>query len=162
METRTTRLVIALAVCLLATAGVFWLIPAQTGDARGPTDIAPAFFPTASLGICLVLGLGLLFRALRPATPTAEGAVSAEDAAGEEEGLTGRSLLLDLGLWIGFSVVTMLLLKYVGFIVTGILALAGWMWFCGQRSWMVIGLTAIGVPLVLYQLSWTALTIRLP
>ena len=87
---------------------------------------------------------------------------SAEDSAGEEEGLTGRRLLMDLGLWIAFSVVTMLLLKYVGFIVTGILALAGWMWFCGQRSWIVIGLTAIGVPLVLYQLSWTALTIRLP
>ncbi|MEQ8709799.1 MAG: tripartite tricarboxylate transporter TctB family protein [Rhodospirillales bacterium] len=162
MQTGTTRLVIALAVCLLAAAGVFWLIPAQTGDARGPTDIAPAFFPTASLGICLVLGLLLLFQALRPAGPPAEGTASAEDSAGEEAGLTGRSLLTDLGLWIAFSVTTMLMLKYAGFIVTGILALAGWMWFCGQRSWIVIGLTSIGVPLLLYQLSWTALTIRLP
>lgn len=161
METRTTRIVVASAVCLLAAAGLLWLIPAQTGDARGATDIAPAFFPNMSLGVCLALGLCLAWDAFR-GPREAKRTASAEEESADDDTLTGRALLADMAVWVAASVMAILVLKYAGFIPAGIMLLTGWMLYCGLRSWLLIGLVAIGTPLLLERLSWYVLTIRLP
>lgn len=161
MDTRLSRIVIASAVCLLAAAGLFWLIPAQTGEARAASDIAPAFFPNLSLGICLALGLYLAWDAVRGGRKP-QKAASAEEESADDDTLTGKALIADMAVWIAGAVVTMLLLKHAGFIPTGIIVLAAWMVFCGLRSPVLIGLVAIGTPVLLDRLSWYMLTIRLP
>ncbi|MEQ9328087.1 MAG: tripartite tricarboxylate transporter TctB family protein [Rhodospirillales bacterium] len=132
MDTRLSRIVIASAVCLLAAAGLFWLIPAQTGEARAASDISPAFFPNLSLGICLLLGLFLVREAVGGRRKP-QKAASAEEEAADDDTLSGRALITDMAIWIAGAVATMLLLKFAGFIPTGIVLLAGWMAFCGRR-----------------------------
>lgn len=161
MNSRLSRIVIASAVSLLAAAGLFLLIPAQTGDAGNSTDIAPSFFPNLGLGICLALGMLLLVQAVR-GQPDGGGDASAEEEAADDDSLSGLDFACDIVIWIAGSVLTILMLGYAGFIPTGILLIAAWMFYCGMRSPVIIGLVAIGVPVLLERFCWLVLTIRLP
>jgi hypothetical protein len=157
---RATSLVTGAVTALLSAYGVFWLIPAHTGDARTANDIAPAMVPSVALGTCLLLALLLMVRAWR-APRDAGAAHTTADTAGNAP-VSGPALLADLAIWAFASLATFVLLRHAGFLVTGTLVIAAWMLFCGERSPLRIAALALGVPILLDRLSWYALSVPLP
>lgn len=164
-ESQRSEVIVGLVVVLAAGLGIFWLIPTQiTVSATGLNDLSPSLVPQISLGLCLLLGIGLILHA-RFAHARSDAIERIDlDETGEitEQPRYTLGLAFDLAIWATSSVAVMVLLPQVGFIVTAILLLAGWLVFTGVRSPAVIVGVSLILPVVLDRLSWYALTVKLP
>ncbi len=146
----------------LACVGIFWLIPAQTQvSPSGVYDLSPSLVPRLSLGLCLLLGLGLALHGWRGRSGRG-GPGLARHAATVAEGNSPAGLAFDVTVWVLSSVPVMLLLDHAGFILTGILLLTGWLLFAGVRSIPVVAGIALILPVSLDRLCWYVLTVELP
>ncbi|MEQ8818234.1 MAG: tripartite tricarboxylate transporter TctB family protein [Thalassobaculum sp.] len=159
---RRSDLAGGLAVTALAAVAGLWFVPANVNlAATAGNDIAPAFMPLVCVAIAGVLGLVMTARALlHPA-----GAGGAEAGGDEEIGdqrPAPRQVVADLAVWIGSTVLVLLLLPRIGFVVTGGLLLAGWLAYAGLRSWVVGAAVAVTVPVVLDWLCRAFLHVQLP
>jgi len=129
---------------------VFVIIPLQTtaGERYG---LPPAFFPTCSMAAATAFSLLLLLRSL----------VQSRGDAVLPASLTSRS-------WLHIGSVSALLflclgvIKYLGFIVGGILMVASFMIYMRERRLVTISLVSIITPTSIYFILWNFLRILLP
>lgn len=142
-----------------AALALLWLIPAHTFPAQSESNLAPAFMPSVALTI--VLGLALLLVASRLGGSAAGEGQPHEEFGTESRGF-GRAEARELALWAGAAVVTMLILKYVGFIAAGVLLLVATMLFMGERRLWVVGATALATPTIISIVAWHAFTVQMP
>ncbi len=59
-------------------------------------------------------------------------------------------------------IVSVLLMKWLGFIITSMIAMAGLMVLYGARQWLWIALLSVGLPVGLYFLGWKVILILFP
>lgn len=118
----------ALTGLILSSMGIVmlvWVIPAQIPRSSDLTAMPPAFMANLTMGLIVALSLALTIKALVQGKPEA-GPV-----------ITNSSLK-----WLAFVVASLIgagfLIHYLGFLWGGILLIAGYMVFMGQRRAMVL------------------------
>ncbi len=112
-----------------------------------PNTPGPAFFPTIVSGGLILFSLALISKSLRTE--------SSGDVAGA---VFERSRTLALLGFLAFIFV----LPYAGFIAASIPFFAGMMWLYGERRIVVVALSAVVVPLLLYYVFRFGFQILLP
>ena len=136
-------------VVMLAVSIGYGVLTAGLPDRSLPDTPGPAFLPTLiTLGL-LVLSVALLIRGVVDARRESGGA--------DRYGVPARG-------WIalaGFAVYVGLL-PSLGFVAASVLFFAGLMWLYGERNKILIGLTSILVPVVLFYLFTAGFQILLP
>jgi len=156
---RQTHIGTALLLIPLSLFGLFWVLPNYTVPSTSPDDISPAFVPSAALIIILVYSAILLVRELR-------SKVLPEDEIDEEFGkeATGvdRRVLLNTLLASVVCVLTWLGIKHIGFEPVTAVLIAAIMFYVGVRSWLTIGLCAVGAPVVLSLCTYYFFSTELP
>lgn len=136
---------ILLAIALVWTGGVFWLIPDGAAGAR----LSPRAFP-AAMGIALaVLSLLLIGGTMVRAQRGQAVAGTAVTARGE-----ARIEMWALLATFGFLIAHLLLMIWLGFVVGTVLATAGFIWLAlRQRAPLLL----VGLPLGLAFGIWLVL-----
>lgn len=142
------RNIIAGAVLLAVSVG-YGVLTAGLPDRSLPDTPGPAFLPTLIAAALLVLSSALLVR----------GVVEARQASKEAPGYgvpaRGWIALAGFAVYVG-------LLPSLGFVPASIPFFAGLMWLYGERNKLLIGLTSILVPVVLFYLFTAGFQILLP
>jgi hypothetical protein len=128
---------------------IFWVIPrwSPKGDGIGAP---PAALPYTLVGLIVALSFLLFVRTL----------------------LSGKiEYRVSLPKWVdvkNFVLIASLLVlaapafAHIGFIVTGIVFLAIFQFFLGQRNLLLLGAISIGLPYLLYAALWYGMRIMLP
>lgn len=142
---------IAAGLVLAATAlfAILWLVPENTESASSEFDIAPAFFPTLSAGIVLVLAIGMVVHRIvaRPA----------RDAA-----LSGMGILAETIVSLGIAALAVAGLVHLGFLPVATLLIGAGMVAAGQRNWLLIIAISLVFPVLIDQGAWLIFTVDLP
>ena len=145
---RARRHILAGAV-LLATGCAYGALTAGLPARSLPDTPGPAFLPWLITAGWLVLSLALLVRGL------VETRRASAEAAGYRVPARGWIAL------VGF-VAYVVLLSRLGFVVSSVAFFAGLMWLYGERNRIVLALTSVAVPVVLFYLFTAAFQILLP
>lgn len=132
-----------------------YAIPNHTGAGMG-FGLEPNGLPKVISTIILVLAAIQSFTGARNLIQNKKNNI--ED---NEVGVT-RSLGLFAILLAGLMGLTVLLMKYAGFLIAGISFMVLIQLICGQRNWIKLGLLAIGTPLFLKLAFWHGMGIILP
>ena len=146
-------------LALVSAWCLVWLIPESTAPAQSELDLSPALIPSIAVGICLVLSLVMMVRALRA---DAAEAADLDEEFGEDASGVDPAVLANLLIWAGASVATYLFMDFVGFEPAMSLFLAATMLFVGVRRYWEIALVAIVAPIALSQLVFHVFTTELP
>ena len=142
--------------CVLVLASLvtlFWLIPSHTNASAASYDVSPAFIPLVSAYMVLALSAIHLALSLRRYGAGRAGAVADPRA---------RHILIDTTIWLVICVAIQLGLAWLGFLVVGPAAIAGGLYFAGQRNWWVITALAIVIPVLIDFAAWQVFTVDLP
>ena len=142
------RNIIAGTVLLMVAIG-YGILTANLPDRSLPDTPGPAFLPTLITIGLLVLSVALLVGGVIEARQESKGT--------DGHGVPTRG-------WIalaGFAVYVTLL-PSIGFVAASVLFFAGLMWLYGERNKILIGLTSILVPVVLFYLFTAGFQILLP
>ncbi|PLS21174.1 tripartite tricarboxylate transporter TctB family protein [Neptunicoccus cionae] len=128
---------------------IFWLIPRNVPGAASRGEIAPSTFPYITAFVVLACATALVatnWKAYR-STPSSGGS----------------RILLELAGWVVFSIATLALFDWLGFVAAGVFTT-----LCAiavtryrQHKWL-LGLIALGLPLLLKLLVWQIFSIQLP
>ncbi len=132
-----------------------YAIPNHTGPDMG-FGLEPNGLPKVVSTIILVLAALQSFTGARNLIQNKK-----HNIVDNEVGVT-RSLGLFAILLASLMGMTVLLMKYVGFLFAGILFMVFIQIICGQRNWIKLGLLAIGTPLFLKLAFWHGMGIILP
>lgn len=128
-------------------------------DTMLATDVGPARFPIIYACALVVLCTALIFNTLRGKVPDGP-APQPEDAFREparEKPAYGTVALGMTG-----SVVTLVVMSYVGFAIATALYLSGLMWLLGRRSKVWNPVIAVGLTVVIYLTFSVGLNVPLP
>jgi hypothetical protein len=146
---RKSDIIAAAVLFFTGILAVFVIIPQQTmpGERYG---LPPAFFPTLSMTFITVLSAMLLLKSIFKSKKEADHTAS----------MTHRN-------WLYICVLTILLficlavIKYFGFIPGGILTIASFMIYMGERKILAIVLVAVLAPTLIYVILWKFLQVIL-
>lgn len=130
-----------------------WVVPANVGVNAAAYDVTPTFFPKLAAGSVLALSLILVAARLM----TGEGPLSERLRA-----RGGLRVLGETGLWLLVSAFAHLAISRVGFPVTAALLMVAIAFLCRYRLNWIVGLLAIGFPLIVDQLAWLLFVVDLP
>ena len=157
--TRRTDIISGIAIAVVAVLLLVAVIPAYTSPPQSEGNLSPAFLPSVAAGIMLALALLLAASAFFKDVDT-------DDALHEEFGSEARGVgmreSLDIALWCAFSIAMMIGFEHIGFVATASPALVLIMLYAGQRSIPAIAVVAVGIPVLLHQISWHAFSVQLP
>jgi len=137
----------------MAALALLWLIPNYIVSAAGEYDVGPAFFPKMSAWIVLVLSLSLVIikvYGLKTEAKTLPG------------GRSGQSIVFEIIIWSLIAVLALLGITKSGFVLTASLIIGLGAIACGYRTWWLIALLAVVIPLIINQLVWIIFTVALP
>ncbi|MCE7519996.1 tripartite tricarboxylate transporter TctB family protein [Vreelandella titanicae] len=128
---------------------IFLLIPVGVETTTYHSQLSPGFFPKLACIFIGLFGAMLMFKnrhwALRRIPHN------------------GSRILLETLAWLAWAIATMLLLMYVGFVVTAAVSCFTGIVLAGQRRYLIrCALGSILLPLALQQLAWHAFYIQLP
>lgn len=142
--------VVAGAVLAALSLGLFfWFVPTFAPGAGGPGQIAPSFFPRLAIAVVFVCALIVTVANLGALRRPSTGA--------------GGRLLTEFGGWCLFAVVLFVLLRFAGFVPAGVYAvLCGTLLTRYRRRPILVGLIAIGLPLLLDWGAWSLFLVELP
>jgi len=129
---------------------IFVIIPLQTTEGE-KYGLPPAFFPTCSMVVLTVLSALLLLK----------GLFSSNKDTDPPAPLDSRSWL-NIGLLSALLFLSLAAIKYLGFIIGGILMVASFMIYMRERRLITISLVSLITPLVIYIVLWKFLRILLP
>ena len=146
-------------LALLSVYCLVWLIPQNTAPAQSDLDLSPALIPSVATGLCLVLSVVLVYRAL--AADRTEKALLDEEFGEEATGID-PAVLGNLVIWTAVSCAILAVMELVGFEPALALFLAAAMLFVGARRYWVIALVAVAAPVALSQLVLHVFTTELP
>ena len=146
-------------MALLSLWCLLWLIPEHTIPPTSDRDLSPALVPSIAVGACLLTAAIMAIRAWG-ASETDKAALDEEFGA-EATGID-RRVLWNAFLVAAVSIVSWLLLEYVGFEPAMGLLIATTMWFMGVRRIWTIVLTSVLTPVVLSQATWFFFSTELP
>ena len=147
---------------LLASIGLFWLIPNNSKPVQNSMDIAPSFMPSLALGIIAVMALVLAFQSFGRAQKQAAKEEQEDEVSLDEATGIGRQEFKNIITWIGFSVLSLCGLHFLGFYIAAPLMLASAMVYAKCRNPVLIGVISIAFPLLLGQVVWYAFSISMP
>lgn len=140
---------------LLGLFVVFVLIPIGVDE---PSNVefavlAPSYWPRVICIVLALLGIGMLVRRF----------LEIQKGKAEEEESGIRDLIFwRVGLVIAGTFLIYAVLETLGFVLTGIIALAVLMLIAGERRPLQIALVSLGVPLALYFFFTKAASIPIP
>lgn len=145
---RKAEIITSALLLLLSLAMIFFIVPAQTepGEEFG---VPPSTMPTAAMVVLGGLSLIHLIAKLRQAD---DGTPNPIPAASWKH----------IGLFTGLLFAGLAAIKYLSFIPGGILIIASMMLITGQRKPLIVGLTSIIAPCLIYVALWHGLRIPLP
>ena len=127
---------------------VFSSVQSGEGDQYG---LSPAAIPMICGGLLFILALVLVVQN-RPQVWLAE----------KKDAVITPENLKRVGIYIGLAVAGIIIMTYVGYIVSGIFVISCHMLVMGERSPVTIALWSVLPPVVLYGLIYYALAIPLP
>lgn len=163
---RKTHIGTALILIPLGLWCLFWLLPNNTVPPTSEDDLSPGFVPAIALGTIVVTGLMMLLQALRQTNTSANAKANTnghddEEFGKEATGINVQVLLNVLFLTI-LSVITWLLIVHVGFEPAMTVVLMTTMLYVGVRNPLVIGVTAVLMPIVLSMCAWYFFSTEMP
>ena len=156
---RNTHIYSGVMLILASLWCLLWFIPENTEEATSDLDISPALVPAIAVGTILVLAIVMFVRALR--MNAADADELDEEYGAEATGVT-PVVMRNMAIWVAVSVISWLLIEYVGFEPAMTLFLLGAMVYVGVKSWWTIGLTSVLTPIVLSQLAFEFFSTQLP
>ena len=142
-------IVAGLFLAFLAVITLVWIIPSHTETTSSDYDVSAAFFPylavwtTFGFSILLIISRLLKFQRL-------------------QGNIIDRGILIEVVCWSGISIITFGGLAFIGFVWTMPLLVASAMIFSGNRSWWLIGVLSIVLPILIDQFIWVIFTVDLP
>ena len=137
-----------LAGALLLVFGIgYGLLTLALPNRSLPNTPGPALFPTIISSGLILLSIALIVQSVR-----------SDDAGKTIDAFFDRARSLAL---IGF-LVFIVILPYVGFVVSSIPFFAGMMWLYGERRFVVVAVSALLVPLLLYYVFRFGFQVLLP
>jgi len=153
MKREFNRLDCALGLVAVLIGAVFWaLIPIEVGYQRSAFGITGRFFPTLAAILVIACGSLLAVRAYLSPPPPPD-----ERPAGLE-----RPALRRLLPYATIVIAYVLLIDVLGYLVSTVAALGVLLYQTGTRSWPVLALVAVVVPLLLYYLFHEVMLVPLP
>lgn len=127
----------------------FWFIPTFAPGEGGPGQIAPSFFPRFSIAVvfcCATIITATSFRNRAARVP------------GE-----AVQLVVEIVGWSLFALVLIALLQWAGFVPAGIFSvLSGVALTRYRKNYLLIGVLAVGLPILLDRAVWWLFTVELP
>ncbi len=156
---RRINIVSSIVIMILALIALVWLIPNNVPSWHDPGDLPPYMMPVLSVFIFAITGLLIGISAWRKKDEDFDESQLNEAAETMSFGVKEAS---NLGLWLAASIVYCVLLKFAGFEVASGLLIAGGMFYGGLRNFWIIAAGSVVVPILIVQLSWHVLNIRLP
>jgi putative tricarboxylic transport membrane protein len=139
---------LAAACLLLVFSAGYGLLTLGLPDRGLPNTPGPAFFPGLIAVALVILSVALLARGLRTIP---------DDAATLPEPVTPRGWMA-----LGMFVVYLLVMPTLGFLTASVPFFAGLTWAYGERRVVVIALTSLAVPAVLFLVFRMGFRIFLP
>jgi hypothetical protein len=142
-----------LSAAILFTGGLitlFVIIPLQTTEGE-KYGLPPAFFPTCSMVVLTVLSALLLLKGLFSSNKDSDTPAP-----------LGSKSWLTIGSLSALLFLSLAAIKYLGFIIGGILMVASFMIYMRERRLITISLVSLITPLVIYIVLWKFLRILLP
>lgn len=132
-------------------------VPAPAGLDQG---LSARFMPYVAVSaltmLALILGLNVFIRRVRGLGPIPEdNEDSDEQGFGPKEAVNTIALLIGSAAYVG-------LLTTTGFVVSSAVGLAACFYLGHIRTWWLVALVSVGIPLALTQLLWWGLTIQVP
>ena len=145
---RRLDFVMGAAMAALSLLLFFWFIPTFAPGEGGPGQIAPSFFPRFSVVVVFICAILIMATSARAAM-AADG--------------NGPRLLAEVAGWSAFACVLFALLQWAGFVPAGIFAvLSGVILTRYRGNLILVGLLAVGLPILLDQGVWMLFQIELP
>ena len=142
-------IVAGLVMAVISTIVLVWLIPVYVETGTSENDVGPAFFP--KLGAYLVLSLSVFL------TLTKVFRFKKRDS-----GLSGISTLIETIIWMVVATLIILGISKIGFLITSTLLIGSGAIIAGYRTWWLIILLAIFVPIIIDQMTWLIFIVDLP
>ena len=155
------RVNLAASAVILAIAGVAlgWLIPNYVPSAHDAGDLPPTMVPILSMVVCALTAFLLGISAWRSSKDVPDDTQSDEAA---EQLVFGLRETANLLIWLTASAVIWLMLKYVGFMAAAGVTIAAGTIYGGVRNvWIVIS-SALIISVLIDQIVWYGLNIKLP
>ena len=153
---RTSGLIVGL-VCAVVGIAVLLLVPVQiSGESLAAiTNVqSPAFFPILNAVFLTGCGLVLIFRRSASIRDSGDSGDSGDDGAARHPGTLIATVAL-IGVYL-------VLVRYVGMVVSSAIAIAAMSVLFGYRNKAVIAVSTVVVPLLIYLLFEKVLRILLP
>jgi hypothetical protein len=147
---RRTDIISAAILLASGLLTVFVVIPLQTTEGE-KYGLPPAFFPTSSMAAMTALSALLLLK----------GLFQSKRYSDTSAPLSKRSWL-NIGSLSALLFLCLEVMKLLGFIVGGILLVASFMVYMGERRVLTISLVSITIPVFIYIVLWKLLRILLP
>ena len=149
--------------CVLTLIGVlviFWVIPFHIEPQEVDRYVnSPKFFSYVCVIVLTLLGVLLIVQNILKIRRLKD-AKQEESEENESIGF-GWNETVNLVIFAIGSAAYLLLMKSTGFVISSMLLLAVSMYFAKvNKLWLVI--TSVGMPIIIQQLLWHAMTIRLP
>ena len=136
-------------LAILSMIALVWLIPANVGGVSDGSDVSPAFFPSLSALVILVLSLAMVAHRFLRGSPRHGWA-------------TGRQILAETGAVLIFALAVGTLVPVAGYMPTTILVILVGGFIAGYRRWWALILLAVLFPIVVRLGAWTIFTVELP
>jgi len=149
--------------CVLTLIGVvviFWVIPFHIEPQEVDRYVnSPKFFSYVCVIVLTLLGVLLIVQNILKIRRLKD---AKQEESEENESLGfGWNETVNLVIFAIGSAAYLLLMKSTGFVISSMLLLAVSMYFAKvNKLWLVI--TSVGMPIIIQQLLWHAMTIRLP
>ena len=156
---RRVNLAASLTILLITGIALGWLIPNYVPSEHDAGDLPPTLVPMLSMAVCVLTALLLGISAWRRSGEVPDE--TRDDEAAEQ--LTfGLKEAANLLLWLAAAAVIWLLLKYVGFMAAAAVSIAAGTVYGGIRKVWIIIASALIIPLLIDQIVWYGLNIKLP
>ncbi len=157
---RITDLIAAAILITLSLVCLVWLIPSFTAPPESALDLRPSFMPNLAMGSIFLLA-GLMFYLSLKKQEIGEQPLDDEEFGGEASGF-GVTELVYLATWVFASMVIMVSMKFFGYQIIASLFLISMMFYCGQRRLLILALVGVGMPVLIWQITWHTFSIQLP
>ncbi len=138
-----------LVLAAMSIATLLWLIPVYVELGTSKHDVGPAFFPR--LTTFVILGFSILL-VITKAVRFRKG----------NPGLSGKSIIMEIIIWVMISTLSVFALTKLGFIFTALMLVGLGAIVCGYRNWWVVAVLAVVFPVIIDQAAWLIFTVELP